>query len=130
MAKKLNFTTEDEVKRASNALKDLKIEHVRVEYRHEDKGYLNTYIIVRNCMLDEVREALKIAKLTPKRIKNARHFENIAKNHDYFEPQFDCKCRQCGKTFKHRIKEAVWCSQDCRKAHREERRKVKLAEKQ
>ena len=37
-------------------------------------------------------------------------------------------CKNCGKEFKHRIKEAVWCSKECHKAFRNAKRQAKSAE--
>lgn len=139
MAKKINFKTIDEVNRASNALKDLHVEHVCVRYpkwikEHGDmrtpkpEEIKNIYIVVRNKYLSDAKAAFKMAELVPCKIKGARHYETIALNHSHYQPQFDCKCRQCGKTFKSVVKEAAWCSKDCRHAHRIERRNAKKNE--
>ena len=119
MAKKINFTTADDVQRASNALKDMHIEHVLVEYPY------NKYVVVLNRYLSDAKKAFEEANIKGIRVKNWRHYENTALNHTHYQPQFDCKCRQCGKTFKSVAKEAVWCSNDCRHQHRIDRRNAK-----
>lgn len=131
MAKKINFIAAPEVVRASNALKDMHIEHVLVEYpKHVEHGRerpANVYLVVRNRLLADARTAFTAIGVTPTRIKTQRHFESVALQHKYYQPQFDCKCRHCGKTFKSVVKEAVWCSKECKKAFRDEKRKNKTA---
>lgn len=124
MAKKINFKTIDEVKRASNALKDLRVEHVLVDYpAHEKENRPATmHIVVRNVLLTNAKTAFEAAHLTPSKIKNSRHYETTALNHNFYQPEFDCKCRHCGKTFKSVVKGAVWCSKDCKKAYRNEKK--------
>ena len=127
MAKKINFSTIDEVQRALNALKDLHIEHVHVKYPGDpkkdkpEKQYL--VVLVRN--LADAKSAFEMAGLKPKRIKNSRHYEMTALTHIHYQPQFDCKCRHCGKIFKSTVKEAVWCSKECHKAFRDAKRASK-----
>lgn len=126
MAKKINFFG-DEVNRAVAALKDFHIEHVLVSYPKNAKTGKpeKKYIIVLNKHLSDAKTAFEAAGLKPVRIKNARHYEDKALAFVHYQPEFDCTCRQCGKTFKSVIKEAVWCSKDCRHAHRIERRNAK-----
>lgn len=92
MAKKINFLTVDETKRASAALRDFHIEHVVVQYpkwiyEHGDArtpkpGEITTcYLVVLNRLLNDAKAAFSEAKLTPRKIKNARHYERIANNH-------------------------------------------------
>lgn len=130
MAKKINFKTIDEVVRASNALKDLHVEHVLVKYpQHMENNRTRAekqYIVVRNTVLPDAKTAFEAANLTPSKIKNSRHYETTALNHNFYQPEFDCKCRNCGKTFKSVVKGAVWCSKDCKKAYRNEKRKNKV----
>jgi hypothetical protein len=127
MAKKINFIATSEVVRASNALKDMHIEHVMVEYpKHENKD-AKVYLIVRNRLLADAIATFTAIGVTPTRVKTQRHFESVALHHTYYQPQFDCKCRHCGKTFKSVVKEAVWCSKECKKAFRDEKRKNKTA---
>lgn len=130
MAKKINFFG-DEVTRAVAALKDFKIEHVLVSYPANAKTGVpeKKYIIVLNKHLDDAKTAFMAADLKPARIKNARHYENKALAFVHYQPKFECTCRYCGKKFMHVIKEAVWCSKECKKNFRDEVRKKKLAEK-
>ena len=125
MAKKINFKTANDAQRASNALKDMHVEHVLVEYKHDD--VVTKFVIVLNRYLSDAKKAFEEAKIQSIRIKNWRHYENAALNHTHYQPQFDCKCRHCGKTFKSVVKEAVWCSKECKKAFRDEKRKNKTA---
>ena len=126
MAKKITFKPGVDISKMSETLKSGKIEHVRVTYKENKKTPARDYIIVRN-----VNKDLAITKCGQNNIlgiKNARHFEMIALSHDYYSPRFKCKCRQCGKEFESPVKEAVWCSKDCRHAHRIERLKAKKNE--
>ena len=126
MAKKINFKAADDAQRASNALKDMHIEHVLVEYKHDD--VVTKFVVVLNRYLSDAKKACEEAKIKGMCVKNWRHYETTALNHTHYQPQFDCKCRQCGKMFKSVVKEAVWCSKDCRHAHRIERRNAKKNE--
>lgn len=130
MAKKINFF-ENEVERAVAALKDFHIEHVLVSYPANAKTGMpeKKFIIVLNKHLNDAKTAFETAGLKLASIKNVRHYESKALAFVHYQPQFDCKCRQCGKTFKSVVKEAVWCSKDCRHAHRIERRNAKKNEK-
>lgn len=80
MAKKVHFKTTQEVDRASNALKDMRIEHVLVEYPN------NKYVVVLNRYLSDAKKAFEEAKLVPLRIKNQRHYEMCALTHKHFYP--------------------------------------------
>lgn len=117
MAKKINFKAGVNVSQIVNILKKEKIEHVRVTYPESDTHPKRDYIVVKNVYLVAVHKACK-AEIS--RIKNARHYENICILHaeNYFEPKFECTCRNCGKKFTHRVKEAVWCSDNCYKEFR------------
>ena len=121
MAKKINFIATSEVVRASNALKDMHIEHVMVEYPKK------VYLVIRNRLLADANATFAAIGVTPTHVKTQRHFESVALQHTYYQPQFDCKCRRCGKTFKSVVKEAVWCSKECKKAFRDEKRMNKTA---
>lgn len=117
MAKKINFKAGVDVSQIVDTLKKEKIEHVRVTYPKSDTHPKRDYIVVRNVNKSAVCEkcADDVAS-----IKSVRHFESICKHHakNYFEPQFECTCRNCGKKFMHRVKEAVWCSDNCYKEFR------------
>ena len=87
MAKKINFKTIDEVKRAHGALLDFNVEHVLVCYPanpKEDKPE-KQYIVVLNRLKNDALMVLQEAKLSPICIKNARHYERIAANHKHFK---------------------------------------------
>lgn len=127
MAKKINFIAASEVVRASNALKDMHIEHVMVEYPKREDQNSKVYLVVRNRLLADANATFAAIGVTPTRVKTQRHYESVAMQHTYYQPQFDCKCRHCGKTFKSVVKEAVWCSKECKKAFRDEKRKNKTA---
>lgn len=96
MAKKINFLTVDETKRASAALRDFHIEHVVVQYpkwvyEHGDARtpkqdeITSYYLVVLNRLLNDAKAAFDEAKLTPRKIRNVRHYENICKNHNHFK---------------------------------------------
>lgn len=69
-----------DAERASNALKDMHIEHVLVEYPN------NKYVVVLNRYLSDAKKAFEKAKLVPSRIKNQRHYEMCALTHKHFYP--------------------------------------------
>lgn len=112
MAKKISFKPDVKVALMVDILRKENIEHVRVKYPHKD------YIVVKNVDKDAARRICGDDNIS--RIKNARHFETISLVHinNYFEPKFTCKCRHCGKTFEHRVKGAVWCSDNCKREFR------------
>lgn len=117
MAKKINFKAGVNVSQMVDILKREKIEHVRVTYPKSNTHPARDYIVVKNVYLAAVR---KVCDAAISRVKNARHYENICILHaeNYFEPQFECTCRNCGKKFMHSVKEAVWCSDKCYKEFR------------
>lgn len=116
MAKKIIFATSYECKRAHETLMSNKIEHVLVTYKHKEVEQI--FIVVRNVILKDVKPlGFQIS-----RIKSVRHYDATAIKHDYYEPQFTCECRNCGKEFKHRVKEAVWCSEKCHKEFRNKKK--------
>lgn len=85
MAKKINFKSSEEINRASNTLKDLHVEHVKVVYdKHEPT---KCFIIVRNCLKDAAVTAIQKANIPIRCIKSARHYESWAIRHDYYEPK-------------------------------------------
>ena len=124
MAKKIVLSG-TEVTRASNALKGFHIEHVMVCYPEHQKGNkpATSFIVVLNKDLDLAKEVIAKAKLSIFKIKNSRHFHNTivkvhALLHQYYKPNFKCKCRHCGKTFTSHVEEAVWCSAKCKQDFR------------
>ena len=134
MAKKINFLTVDETKRASAALRDLHIEHVVVQYpkwvyEHGDARTPKQdeitayYLVVLNRLLNDAKAAFSEAKLTPKKIKNARHYEALTVKHQHYQPKFTCKCRHCAKEFTSAVKEAMWCSPKCKQNFRNTKKK-------
>ena len=78
MAKKIKV---NEVKRASNALKDFHIEHCLVEYPN------NSFIVVKNVNKENAVTAIEAAGLKVHHIKNVRHYESICFKHikGYYE---------------------------------------------
>ena len=120
MAKKIIFSTSEEVKRASNALKDFHIEHVLVNY--PDK----MFIVVMNKDLAEAKASLELTNISIRKVHGARRFEMYALQHTYHQPKFECVCRECGKKFMHVVKYAAWCSSDCKKKFRNARREERL----
>lgn len=113
MAKKLKIMI-NEVQRASNALKDFQIEHVVVKYPKTD----SVFIIVLNKDKEKALQAIKEAKVNVHNVSGTRHYEHYGKNHTYWYPKFQCKCRCCGKQFESLVKEAVWCSPKCKSEFR------------
>lgn len=121
MAKKIIV---NEVSRASNALKDFRIEHVVVTYpAHKDEP-AKSFIVVLNKSFEDAKIVIKEAGVNIIKTKNTRHFERLALSQmeldekAYFVPKFQCKCRHCGKTFTSNHKEAAWCSDKCHKDFR------------
>lgn len=109
MAKKLTILV-NEVQRASNALKDFQIEHVVVYNKQSD----NASILVLNKDASTAKDVITLAEITIVKMKGFRHFEQYAANNQHYKPQFECKCRGCGKKFNSSVKEAVWCSPKCK----------------
>lgn len=129
MAKKIIVNNPQE---ASKALKRANIEHVLVEYPGDEpntKG--DAFLVVKNKDKDDAKTALIKADFHIHRTKSVRHYEMTALRFDTgsFVPTFECKCRNCGKTFKHPVKEAVWCSADCRKEFHNKRYEANKAKK-
>lgn len=129
MAKKIVLSS-TEVTRASNALKDFHVEHVLVSYPEHQKENkpATSFIVVLNKDLNLAKEAIAEAKLSILKIKNSRHFHNTivkvhAHFHQYYKPDFECKCRNCGKIFTSHVKEAVWCSKKCKQDFRNAKKK-------
>lgn len=129
MAKKIIFNTIEEVKRASNALKDYHVEHVLVEYPAKEDKPATMFIAVMNKELANAFAIFKVADLRPKKTKGFRHYEMYALQHKHYQPKFECVCRECGKKFMHVVKEARWCSPDCKKKFRNTKREEKLKAK-
>ena len=111
MAKRIKV---NEIKRASNALKDFQIAHIVVSYKHEN--YINESIIVLNTLYEDAKAAIQAAGIKILKTRGARHYEMLALKHTYYEPAFEHKCKHCGKTFKSPIKEQVWCSHACKRS--------------
>lgn len=115
MAKKIKVA---HTTKASESLKKRKIEHVLVEYVDKDGHKVDAFLVVMNKDVNSAKTALTEDELTILRIKNTRHYEDIALNHSHYQPTFDCVCRGCGKTFKHVDKNAKWCSKKCKSDYR------------
>lgn len=85
MAKKINFTVVSDVNRAHAALLDFHVEHVLVSYpEHTVRNRVQNakqYIVVLNRFKQDALDAFSKAGIRPSHIKNARHYEKIAKNH-------------------------------------------------
>ena len=125
MAKKIIV---DEIKRASAALKDFHIEHLIVGYVKPD-GSRSASIVVLNRLYEDAKTAIQAADVKILKTRSARHYERLATSESSrisirWRPDFECKCRHCGKTFKSHVKEAVWCSRECKKAFRDAKRNV------
>ena len=86
MAKKINFQTIDEVKRAHSVLLDMHVEHVHVVYpANPEKDKPETqYIVVLNRLKNDAIVAFEAAGLSPRRINNQRHYERIASTHKHY----------------------------------------------
>lgn len=122
MAKKLKV---EFPKKASETLKRNKIEHVLIEYPSHDGKKNDAFVVVLNKDINNAKAVILADSNAIIRVKGARKFEKMTKQHKYYKPMFECKCRQCGKIFKSAVKESVWCSKDCRHAHRIERMNAK-----
>lgn len=116
MAKKI--VTKNSQK-ASASLKKRKIEHVLVQHKDD------AFVVVLNKDVCDAIAVIKVDNQDVLRVKNVRHYEMIALRHTHYQPQFECKCRQCGKTFMHPIKEAAWCSKKCKQAFRKTKKQEK-----
>jgi len=137
MAKKIIVNNPE---KASKILKQGNIEHVLVKYpgkKPNTKG--DAFLVVKNKDKNTAVAVLTdFNKTIPKEkwyrdcihihhTKSVRHYEKTALMFDTssFVPVFECTCRNCGKTFKHPVKEAVWCSTGCRKEFYNKRSKDK-----
>ena len=126
MAKKIVTTN---AQKASESLKRSKIEHVLVEYiRKDDERKNDAFVVVLNKDYKNAKAALIGDKIDILKTKSARNYEMTALSHQHYQPQFDCKCRNCGKTFKSTVKEAVWCSSQCKKDFRNKKRAERKTE--
>ena len=126
MAKKIITTN---AQKASESLKRSKIEHVLVEYIHKDGERKNdAFVVVLNKNYKNAKAALISDKIDILKTKSVRNYEMKALSHQHYQPQFDCKCRNCGKTFKSTVKEAVWCSPQCKKDFRNKKRAERKTE--
>ena len=119
MAKKLIV---EFIKKASDSLRTRKIEHVLVQYPDKDGKKGDAFLVVMNKDYHDAKAVILADGCSIRRTKNVRHFEMIALSHEHYQPTFDCTCRNCGKTFKHSIREAVWCSKDCKKDFRNKKK--------
>ena len=124
MAKKLivEFT-----KKASDSLRTRKIEHVFFEKKDDAGNVVESFVIVQNKDYNDARAVILADNNLIKKVKSTRHFQRSADSKDSFHyiPQFDCTCRNCSKTFKSPIKEAVWCSKECKKEFRNKKKSAK-----
>ena len=111
MAKKIKVA---HIEKASESLKQRKIEHVLVEYVDNDGNKVDAFLVVMNKQhFHNAKTAILADGCTILKTKNIRHYENIALYHEHYQPTFDCVCRGCGKTFKHVDPNAKWCSKEC-----------------
>jgi len=118
MAKKIIV---DEIKRASNALKDFQIDHIIASYAKAD-GTKDESIIVLNRLYEDAKVAIQTANVKILKTRSARHYEKLSLNKHCttWEPSFEHTCKHCGKKFTSSIKEQVWCSSACKWAYRKE----------
>lgn len=125
MAKKIIVNNPE---KASAILKQGNIEHVLVKYPGKEpdtKG--DAFLVVKNKDENAAVTALAKAEVHVHRTKSVRRYEMTALKFatGSFVPEFECECRNCGKTFKHPVKEAAWCSTGCRKEFYNRRREVR-----
>ena len=113
MAKKIKVAY---IKKASESLKQRKIEHVLVQYKDD------AFLVVMNKDYHDAKTAILADGCNILKTKNVRHYENIALSLTHYQPTFDCTCRNCGKTFKSVVKEQVWCSAACKKEFRNKKK--------
>lgn len=119
MAKKIKVA---HIKKASESLKKRKIEHVLVEYVDKDGNMVDAFLVVMNKYYHDAKAVILADGCSILKTKNVRHYEEIALSHEHYQPTFDCTCRNCGKTFKSVVKEAVWCSAACKKEFRNKKK--------
>lgn len=120
MAKKITFQTVSNYENAKSVLRNSKIDFVDVRFQEHGKTPARYYIVVRNVMKTKALPLLKGVK----HVKSVRHFESIAAKHKFYRPMFQCTCRNCKKAFDSYIKEAVWCSAECKKDFRNKKKAV------
>lgn len=125
MAKKLTVTF---LEKASESLKKHKIEHVLVTYVDKDNNVNDAFLLVTNKDYHNASAVIKADGCDVLKVKNFRHYAKAASSHTYYQPLFECECRNCGKMFKHLVKEAAWCSTDCRKEFYNRRRETRKAD--
>ena len=120
MAKRIKV---DEIKRASNALKDFQIDHIVVSYVKAD-GAKDESIVVLNRLYEDAKTAIQAADVKILKTRGARHYEKLSLNKHCtaWKPSFKHTCKHCGKTFESPIKEQVWCSHACKWAYRKEQK--------
>lgn len=105
-------------KKAVESLKKHKVEHVCVTYHRENGKPDDVFLVVLNKDFNDAKAVIKADGGSILKTKSIRNYEMLALKHEHYQPQFDCKCRHCGKTFKSPVKEAVWCSKECKKEFR------------
>lgn len=111
MAKKIKVA---HIKKASESLKQRKIEHVLVEYPEKKNGEKgDAFLVVMNKHYHDAKAVILVNGCSILKVKNIRRYESIALSHQHYQPMFDCICRGCGKTFKHVDENAKWCSKKC-----------------
>ena len=120
MAKKITFQTVSDYENAKGVLRNSKIDFVDVRYPKHGETPARNYIVVRNVMKTKALPLLKGVM----HVKSVRHFESIAAKHDFYQPTFQCTCRNCKKTFNSHVKEAAWCSAKCKKDFRNKKKAV------
>lgn len=120
MAKKITFQTVSDYEHVKGMLRSSKIDFVDVCFQKHGKTPTYNYIVVRNVMKTKALPLLKGVM----HVKSVRHFESIAAEHDFYRPTFQCTCRNCKKTFNSYVKEAVWCSTECKKDFRNKKKAV------
>lgn len=124
MAKKIKVA---HVKKASESLKQRKIEHVLVKYVDKDGNENDAFLVVMNKYYHNAKAVILADGCSILKVKNVRHYESIALSHEHYQPTFDCTCRGCGKTFKHVDPNAKWHSKECHSAWRKAQKTTKVA---
>lgn len=119
MAKKIKVA---HIKKASDSLKQRKIEHVLVKYVDKDGNETDAFLVVMNKYYHDAKAVILADGCSILKVKNFRHYELAALSHEHYQPTFDCECRGCGKTFKHVDPNAKWCSKECHNAWRKQRK--------
>lgn len=111
-------------KKATESLRTRKIEHVFFEKKDDAGSVVQSFVIVQNKDYNDARAVILADNNLIKKVKSTRHFQRSADSKDSFHyiPQFDCTCRNCGKTFKSVVKEQVWCSAACKKEFRNKKK--------